>query len=429
VQTEYDAVIIGAGPSGSTAAILLAQAGWSVALIEKQSFPRRKVCGECIAASNLPLLDALGIGDAFAAMAGPELRRVALLCGAQSVSAALPCEDTKYPWGRALGREHLDALLLQRAKAVKASVLQPCTAISLSGEAGNFRCSVAFDDEDEAVTLRAAVAIAAYGSWQPLPADRARRRSKRRASDLLAFKANFSNVRLDRGLLPVLSFRGGYGGMVIADHDTATVACCIRQDRLNACRRASSGEPAGLAVEAYLRRECKGVRDALSRAVRVGPWLAAGPIRPGVRLPRRCPDVFLIGNAAGEAHPIVGEGISMAIQSAWLLCEKLVRSRDVLRRGVDAQECQRKIHQRYAAQWRIHFRPRMRIAALFAQAAMRPTVAASVLPLLRRAPGLLTHSARWSGKIRRVPSPAAIELLAPMLAQSPHRVAKTRLGA
>src|ERR1700691_1742654 len=100
MRTDYDAVIVGAGPSGSTAAILLAQAGWSVALIEKQCFPRRKVCGECIAASNLPLLDALGIGDEFASMAGPELRRVALLCGAQSVSAALPVgDDAKHPWG------------------------------------------------------------------------------------------------------------------------------------------------------------------------------------------------------------------------------------------------------------------------------------------------------------------------------------------
>ena len=59
---RFDAVIVGAGPAGSTAAILLARAGWSVALVEKQRFPRRKVCGECLAASNLPLLDALGIG-------------------------------------------------------------------------------------------------------------------------------------------------------------------------------------------------------------------------------------------------------------------------------------------------------------------------------------------------------------------------------
>src|SRR4029453_12738947 len=53
VKTSYDAIIVGAGPAGSTAAILLASAGWSVALIEKQSFPRRKVCGACIGAGNL----------------------------------------------------------------------------------------------------------------------------------------------------------------------------------------------------------------------------------------------------------------------------------------------------------------------------------------------------------------------------------------
>ena len=54
MRAAFDAVIVGAGPAGSTAAILLARAGWRVALVERQTFPRRKVCGECIAASNLP---------------------------------------------------------------------------------------------------------------------------------------------------------------------------------------------------------------------------------------------------------------------------------------------------------------------------------------------------------------------------------------
>ena len=112
MQTDFDAIIIGAGPAGSSAAIRLAGAGWSVALVEKQSFPRRKVCGECIAASNLPLLDALGIGKAFEAVAGPELRQVALMRGERTIIADLPAaEDEKYLWGRALGRETLDTLL------------------------------------------------------------------------------------------------------------------------------------------------------------------------------------------------------------------------------------------------------------------------------------------------------------------------------
>jgi flavin-dependent dehydrogenase len=45
MRSHYDALIIGAGVAGSTAAILLAQAGWSVAIMEKHRFPRRKVCG------------------------------------------------------------------------------------------------------------------------------------------------------------------------------------------------------------------------------------------------------------------------------------------------------------------------------------------------------------------------------------------------
>ena len=81
MNTEFDAVIIGGGPAGSSAAIMLARAGWTVALIEKQNFPRRKVCGECIAASNLPLLQALGIGPAFEAGGRAGIAQVALMHG------------------------------------------------------------------------------------------------------------------------------------------------------------------------------------------------------------------------------------------------------------------------------------------------------------------------------------------------------------
>ena len=86
MQTAYDAIVVGGGPAGATAALLLARAGWSVAVIEKQAFPRRKVCGECIAASNLPLLKALGIDLAAAdTYAGAPLRRVAVLQGTRAL--------------------------------------------------------------------------------------------------------------------------------------------------------------------------------------------------------------------------------------------------------------------------------------------------------------------------------------------------------
>src|SRR5437762_13685867 len=80
----YDAIVIGAGPAGSTSARLLAQAGWSVALVEKTAFPRRKVCGEFISATSLPLVQDGGIGAEFFAAAGPEIRRVGLFARERS---------------------------------------------------------------------------------------------------------------------------------------------------------------------------------------------------------------------------------------------------------------------------------------------------------------------------------------------------------
>ena len=408
---RFDAIIIGAGPAGSTAAILLARAGWSVAIVEKKRFPRRKVCGECIAASNLPLLDALGIGAQFEASAGPELRRLALMQGERTVLADLPpANHPRHAWGRALGRETLDTLLLAQARVAGAMVLQPWSVQMLDNAAGNHRCGIRAVGAAATAILQAPVLIAAHGSWEALPSRRAARRLERRPDDLFAFKANFRGGALAEGLLPVLSFQGGYGGMVVADQGVTTLACCIREDRLEACRRAAPGTSAGEVVEALLRRECRGVAEALGSARREGVWLAAGPIDPGIGL-RPDDTLFRIGNAAGEAHPIIGEGMSMAMQSAWLLCAQLLRP-SLPHGEMSGAAWQRGVHQRYAADWHRHFAPRLRLAAAFAHFAMRPAMVSPLLALLSRWPALLTQGARWGGKVSCAPDPATIAWLA-----------------
>jgi flavin-dependent dehydrogenase len=396
MQTRFDAIIIGAGPAGSTAAIRLAGAGWSVALIEKQPFPRRKVCGECLAASNLPLLDALEVGAKFHALAGSELRRVALMFGTESICAELPAYASQtHPWGKALGREHLDAMLLARAAEAGAHVLQPWSVQAVQRKAGAYQCIVHAPGSKVEVRLDAAVIIAAHGSWGAgLAGDRSTHK-RPGGSDLFALKANFTHAELEQGLLPVLAFRGGYGGMVQGGHGVLTLACCIRRDHLSAYRRQMQAKSAGDAVQSYLMTECAGVRRTLSGAKRQGKWLSVGPIRPGIHMQRDGGRFFSVGNAAGEAHPIIGEGMSMAMQSAWLACEHLIAAPRVLS---DAQ-LQRHVLQDYAQAWRAHFAHRMNLAAAFAHAAMRPALVRTCLPILRAWPGLLTRAACWSGKV------------------------------
>ena len=389
MRTKFDAVIVGGGVAGSSCAILLAQAGWSVALIEKQEFPRRKVCGECIAASNLALLDALGIGDEFRAIAGPPLLRVAWCAGESMIEAALPAfADGEHPWGCALGREHLDTLLLDRARELGATILQPWMARSVWQADGLQHCMI-IDSNHSEHEIVAPILIAAHGSWQSGPIADAQVQRPKRAADLFAFKANFSSAQLAQGVLPVLAFRGGYGGMVQGDHGLLTLAGCIRRDRLRRWRAEHASATAGDAVQALLEREVGAVRDALRGAQREGAWLSVGPIRPRIGAALRADGVLAVGNAAGEAHPILGEGISMALQSAFLLCERLLDGNSNAGR-------------RYARAWRRAFAARIRLAAVYAHVAMHPVATRVALPLLRRWPKLLSIGARWGGKVRCV---------------------------
>ena len=86
----YDALVVGGGPAGATSARLLARAGWSVALVEKSSFPRRKVCGEFISATSQPVLMEAGINEEFLKRAGPEIKRVGLFAKDLMLSSPMP---------------------------------------------------------------------------------------------------------------------------------------------------------------------------------------------------------------------------------------------------------------------------------------------------------------------------------------------------
>jgi flavin-dependent dehydrogenase len=158
---------------------------------------------------------------------------------------------------------------------------------------------------------------------------------------------------------------------------------------------------AGAAVDAYLRESCSGIREALRHARLDGAWLAAGPVRPGIRV--GCvPGRFRVGNAAGEAHPLIGEGISMALQSSFLLAHALTRQPPAMLDADRADALQRA----YVAAWRHAFEPRLRLAAAFAHVAMHPLLAQPAGTLLRRWPFLLTRAARLAGKARRAVAPA-----------------------
>ncbi|HYE91541.1 MAG TPA: hypothetical protein VEA38_11005, partial [Terriglobales bacterium] len=259
-----------------------------------------------------------------------------------------------------------------------AEVWQPA-AVKQVGRMGEWHRAKLGDGE-----IAARLVVDTHGSWlagpfAPLPPTSDR--------DLLGFKARFAGASLPRGLMPLVLFPGGYGGLVHTDGGDVSFSCCIGYGVL---RRAREGFPsAGEAVLAHVSGRNRAFRETLSGATLRGSWLAAGPIRPGFRTLHR-DGVFAAGNAAGEAHPLVAEGIAMAIQSGWLLARHLASATPLsAARG-------------YARDWRRHFARRIRAAQLFESLAA--TAAPAFVGAVRLVPAALTWGAWASGK-SHLPAP------------------------
>jgi flavin-dependent dehydrogenase len=398
VQDACDAIVVGGGPAGAASAILLARAGWRVAIVEKARFPRRKVCGEFISETTWPLLRELGVAVPLLRLAGPPVRRVGLYAGDAMVTANLASSAGRaQPRGRAVGREHLDALLVQHAAAAGAEVWQPCVLSQFRESDGGYECTIVDKDGGQSRILRSRLIVAAHGSWEsgPLPTQDFRQPS--RPADLFGFKAHFTGSALPRDLMPLLAFPGGYGGMVHTDGGRVSLSCCIRRDQLERCRQLWPGVRAGEAVLSHIGRSCRGVALALEAATLDGAWLSSGPLRTGIRTFGR-DGTFAVGNAAAEAHPIVAEGISIAIQSAALLCEQLIaRPNPAFDPSVSSGALD-SVRNDYARAWRSNFSRRLIVAAAFAHLFMRPVPTRAATALLVRFPQLLAEGARWTGK-------------------------------
>ncbi len=124
----FDVAIVGSGPAGATCAAFCARAGLRTVLLERETFPREKVCGDCLNPSCTPVLERLGIGERVRALPHGTLDRVEFIAiGGEIVSIPLPAGAEI-----AVKRSLFDHLLMQRAAEAGAEIREGATVTALT---------------------------------------------------------------------------------------------------------------------------------------------------------------------------------------------------------------------------------------------------------------------------------------------------------
>lgn len=314
----YDIAVVGAGPAGSSAAIRLALAGKRVVLIEKEKFPRHKLCGEFISPECLTHFDELGVLDAMRDGGGVEIAKT-VFYASSGRRVEVPSEWFGSAHKQALGlsRAEMDLRLLMRARDVGVDVLEETSAIDLLRENG-FVLGVKTRERE----IFAQVTLDATGRMRFL-ARRTDANNGVRKAEFVAFKTHVSGCDVADDICEIFSYSGGYGGSNRVEnglHNICFIAAANDVKRLRS-------DP-----ERVLREiVCKNKRAAeiFKNINFIGEWHAVAIERYGRGNVTPSLGLLTIGDAAAFIDPFTGSGMLLALESSKVATDAIIKSDDL----------------------------------------------------------------------------------------------------
>lgn len=121
---EYDAIVVGAGPSGSCAAYFLARAGAKVAVLEKKTFPRAKTCGDGWTPRSMKVIEEMGISTSAKRIEG-----LRAYCGGRMMELDFPKLSNFPHYGIVERRRDLDTEIAETARSAGAEFFYGVEAV------------------------------------------------------------------------------------------------------------------------------------------------------------------------------------------------------------------------------------------------------------------------------------------------------------
>ncbi len=356
-----EVTIIGGGLAGLTAGIHLSKIGIKVTIIEKNSFPKHKVCGEYISNEVLPYLGWLGLEIKKLNPTNISKLQFSTLNG-KFINTTLPLG------GFGISRYVLDEFLYKKA------ISNGCKFIHETVESINFLNEQFEIKTNNNATFTSNIVIGAFGKRSNLDQNLNRKFIKKK-SPWLAVKAHYSG-NFDNDLVGLHNFNGGYCGVSKVENDKINVCYLADYETFKKYKNIDEYQKNIVFKNPNLKNIIGNATLLFDKPLTISQ--ISFEEKKAVEN-----HILMIGDTAGLIHPLCGNGMAMAIHSAKIVselienfCENNIKSR-------------KDLEIEYQNQWNLNFKNRLKMGRFISNLLQNPKLSEFLIKILIVFPILL----------------------------------------
>ena len=361
ITTTFDVIIVGGGLAGLTSAIHLSTRKKRVLLIEKNEYPKHKVCGEYISNEVLPYLNSLGINPINEG--AKQITKVHISTTKSNlIKGELPLG------GFGMSRYFLDNLLVKKAHLNGVQILKD-TVDSIHFKKDSFTITT-----KSSGVFQSKITIGAFGKRSSLD-QKMKRKFIQKKSPYLAVKIHVKGV-FPENLVALHNFKGGYCGVSKVE-DNAINVCYITEYRsFKKHKNITDFQEQVVFKNKHLRKIFKETSPVFEKPLTISQvsFQTKNPVED---------HIIMCGDTAGMIHPLCGNGMGMAISSARLASVRILQ---FLNGEIKTREG---LEKQYLRDWNKEFKIRLKAGHFIAWLFRNQTISQIAYSILKRIPSLL----------------------------------------
>jgi len=359
----HQVIIIGGGLAGLTCAIHLSQVGLDVILIEKNTYPKHKVCGEYISNEVLPYLQYLGF-DPFEYGAKKITQLTFSTVKSKTISATLPLG------GFGISRYCIDEALANKAIANGVKIIHQIVS-DIHFENGLF--TVATNDSGE---YRSPIVIGAYGKRSNIDV-KLNRSFMKESSPYLAVKAHYEGIFSDDEV-GLHNFEGGYCGVSKVESDKINVCYITDYSSFKKYKNIEEFEKQIVIKNEHLKHAFATFKPIFDKPLTISQisFATKKPVENRI---------LMCGDSASLIHPLAGNGMGMAIRSAYLIS-------DLVNKYFEGKiKSREELEKKYIKNWEKEFKSRLAAGHIIARLFKINFLTESLVSIVKIFPSILTR--------------------------------------